>query len=212
MLGFLGVARPWSLFGTEETVELFVEGYTGRVSYSPGEELSLHFSTSATTVAVEIVRLGLKPETVWSAKNIPGRQQSVPIDASSQGCKWPVSTKIPLPKTSPTHFEVTIDPETDFAKQIFVGENLCAAMTFIYHGHVDTGLEIARRIYAAVAITSRSPWNQWCLINAETGLPVWGEDYYSNMVMWAVPMALGNQGVGEFVQGEFVQALLHPVS
>ena len=99
MLGFLGVARPWSLLGTEETVELFVEGYTGRVSYSPGEELSLHFSTSATTVAVEIVRLGVKPETVWSAKNIPGRQQSVPIDASSQGCKWPVSTKIPLPKT-----------------------------------------------------------------------------------------------------------------
>jgi hypothetical protein len=41
---------------------------------------------------------------------------------------------------------------------------------------------------------------------------VWGEDYYSNMVMWAVPMALQQQGIGEFVQGEFVQALLHPVS
>lgn len=115
-------------------------------------------------------------------------------------------------RTKTSIFEVTIDPETDFAKQIFVAENLCAAMTFIYHGQAETGLEIARRIYAAVAITSRSPWNQWCLINAETGLPVWGEDYYSNMVMWALPMALGNQGVGEFVQGEFVQSLLHPVS
>jgi uncharacterized protein (DUF608 family) len=113
-------------------------------------------------------------------------------------------------RTKTSIFEVTIDPETDFAKQIFVGENLCAAMTFIYHGQRETGLEIARRIYAAVAITSRSPWNQWCLINAETGLPVWGEDYYSNMVMWALPMALGNQGVGEFVHGDFVQALLHP--
>jgi len=25
-----------------------------------------------------------------------------------------------------------------------------------------------------------------------------------------LPMALGNQGVGEFVHGNFVQALLHP--
>ncbi|MCZ7544244.1 MAG: hypothetical protein M5R40_12240 [Anaerolineae bacterium] len=73
-------------------------------------------------------------------------------------------------------------------------------MTFVYHGKVDTGLEIARRMYEAIALTARAPWNQRCLISSETGLPVWGDDYYSNMVVWALPMALDGQDVGSFAR------------
>ena len=61
-------------------------------------------------------------------------------------------------------------PNNDHSTQVFVGENLCAAMNFIYHGQRETGLEIARRIYEAVALTSRTPWKQHCLIDADTGL------------------------------------------
>jgi hypothetical protein len=86
----------------------------------------------------------------------------------------------------------------DHAKNIFVGENLCAAMTFMYHGRRDTGLEIARRMYEAMAVKTRSPWNQRCLLNGETGLPQWGDDYYSNMVMWTVPMALQGASLAHF--------------
>ena len=103
---------------------------------------------------------------------------------------------------------VEILPNNDHATQVFVGENLCAAMTFIYHGQRETGLEIARRIYEAVALTSRTPWRQHCLIDADTGLPVWGEDYYSNMVIWALPMACANQNIAEFMHNEFVRDLL----
>jgi uncharacterized protein (DUF608 family) len=106
---------------------------------------------------------------------------------------------------------VAIGDETDFGQQIFVGENLCAAMTFIYHGQTETGLEIARQLYEAVALRSCSPWNQRCLINADSGLPVWGDDYYSNMVIWALPLALRGQGIGEFVTSDLVQSILHPV-
>ena len=81
------------------------------------------------------------------------------------------------------------DPN-DHARQIFVGENLCAAMTFIYLGEKEQGMEIAKRVYEAVAF-KHSPWNQHCLINAHDGTPVWGSDYYSNMAIWALPMALG---------------------
>lgn len=99
--------------------------------------------------------------------------------------------------------------ENDHGKQIFIGENLCAAMTFMYHNHRDVGLEIARRLYEAIALTSCSPWNQRCLINAETGLPVWGDDYYSNMVIWAVPMAIAGEGIGEFVKdGKLVSSMI----
>ncbi|MDW8100524.1 MAG: hypothetical protein RML36_13670, partial [Anaerolineae bacterium] len=95
------------------------------------------------------------------------------------------------------------------AKQTFVSESLCAAMTFIYHGREDIGLEIARRLYEAIALKTHSPWNQYCLINAETGLPVWGDDYYSNMVIWALPMALARESIGEFVQdGKLVDRMI----
>ncbi|MCL5274137.1 MAG: GH116 family glycosyl hydrolase, partial [Chloroflexi bacterium] len=95
-------------------------------------------------------------------------------------------------------FDAGWPQEGDHAKHTFVGENLCAAMTFMYHGQGHTGVEIARRIYEAIAIKTRSPWNQRCLISSETGLPVWGDDYYSNLVIWAVPMALAGQGIGQF--------------
>lgn len=99
--------------------------------------------------------------------------------------------------------------ENDHAKQTFVGESLCAAMTFIYYEQDDLGLEIARRLYEAIALKTRSPWNQRCLINAETGLPVWGEDYYSNMVIWALPMALAHESIAEFVQdGKLIDRMI----
>ena len=89
----------------------------------------------------------------------------------------------------------------DHPLHTFVGENLCAAMTFMYHKRRETGLEIARRLYEAVALRSRSPWKQRCLISADTGLPIWGADYYSNMVIWAVPMALDGQDIRTFCAG-----------
>lgn len=106
-------------------------------------------------------------------------------------------------------FDAGWQHEGDHGKHVFVGENWCAAMTFMYHGHAETGLEIARRIYEAVALKSRSPWNQRCLISSDTGLPVWGDDYYSNLVVWALPMALADEGVAQFTaQGGLVDRVI----
>ncbi len=95
-------------------------------------------------------------------------------------------------------FDAGWPQEGDHARHTFVGENLCAAMTFMYSGRRDTGMEIVKRIYEAIAIKTRSPWNQRCLISSDSGLPVWGDDYYSNLVIWAVPMALAGQNVSAF--------------
>jgi len=81
-------------------------------------------------------------------------------------------------------------------------------MTFLYHNRRDTGLEIARRLYEALAVKTRSPWNQRCLLNGETGLPQWGDDYYSNLVIWALPMALEGQSIGPFAEHGLVKAML----
>ncbi len=105
-------------------------------------------------------------------------------------------------------FDTKLLPSGDHAKNIFVGENLCAAMTFIYHGRRDTGLEIGRRLYDAMAVKNHSPWNQRCLLNGETGLPQWGEDYYSNLVIWALPMALAGESIGPFTERGLVHRML----
>jgi uncharacterized protein (DUF608 family) len=108
-----------------------------------------------------------------------------------------------------TSYETTEGGTNDFPKNIFFGESLCTAMTFIYQGRRDTGLEIARRLYFAVAVKNASPWNQRCLLNGKTGLPQWGDDYYSNLVIWAVPMALAGQSVRQFVREGLAKEMLN---
>ncbi len=96
----------------------------------------------------------------------------------------------------------------DHSTGCFVGENLCAAMTMIYNGREKEGLEIARKIYEAIALRHATPWNWHCLLASDDGRPVWGLDYYSNMVIWALPMALAQKGIGEFVEGEWLSEVL----
>jgi hypothetical protein len=42
------------------------------------------------------------------------------------------------------------------------------------------------------------PFDQHCLIRHDTGAPAWGNDYYSNLVVWALPMARQRIGIAEF--------------
>jgi hypothetical protein len=80
----------------EELRPLFIEGYAGRLSYAPGQEAELHISTSASRFAVEVRRIGVTNEMVWSKKELPGSEYPVPEDASSHGCRWPVAFKVPV--------------------------------------------------------------------------------------------------------------------
>ena len=105
-------------------------------------------------------------------------------------------------------YETGLGHSGDHAKNIFFGENLCAAMTFLYYGRRDIGLLIAERLYSAVAVKNSSPWNQRCLLNGETGMPQWGEDYYSNLVIWALPMALAGQSLDRFVRTGLIENMI----
>ena len=105
-------------------------------------------------------------------------------------------------------YDTKVYPGGDHATHIFIGENLCAAGTFLYNGRRDAGLEIARRLWEALAMKTRAPWNQRCLINGQTGLPQWGDDYYSNLAIWTLPMALEGQSIAEFTQSGLVAKIL----
>ncbi|HSH95762.1 MAG TPA: N,N-dimethylformamidase beta subunit family domain-containing protein [Roseimicrobium sp.] len=96
VLNLVAVLHP---VGAAETVPpLFIEGYAAQQSYAPGEEAAVHVSTSAAKYSVEIVRIGAQTNLVWSKRDLPGKEYPVPDDASSMGCRWPESFRVPVAK------------------------------------------------------------------------------------------------------------------
>lgn len=104
-LGSLGaLALSAGELSAEAPPPIFVEGYAGRVSYAPGEELTLHVSTSEAEFAVEITRIGAQRTTVWTQAKLAGAAHAIPENASSHGCGWPAAVKLPLPADWPTGY------------------------------------------------------------------------------------------------------------
>ena len=85
--------------------------------------------------------------------------------------------------------------ELQHASEIFVGENLCFASMCSYFGRKDLCLEITKRIYESIALKSKTLWNWHCVISSETGEPVWGSDYYSDLMIWLIPLSLTRQSL-----------------
>ena len=76
-----------------------VEGYPGRLSYRPGDELTLHVSCTTATYDVEIHRWGATRELVWSSPDNAGVEQPTPSDADANGCGWQPSITVPIAHT-----------------------------------------------------------------------------------------------------------------
>jgi uncharacterized protein (DUF608 family) len=93
---------------------------------------------------------------------------------------------------------IQTDEVNDHSAQVFIGENFAAAMTFLYKGRKEQGLEIGKRLYEMIALHTRTPWDQFCLYDSYSGEPVWGNDYYSNMIQWLLPVALEGKSLEEF--------------
>lgn len=95
--GLLAVCAVPEAVRAELPPPLFIEGYAGKVSYAPGEELTLCVSSGGAAFSVEITRLGAVPVRVWGAENVAGQAYPVPENASSHGCAWPVAVRVKIP-------------------------------------------------------------------------------------------------------------------
>lgn len=87
----------WYEFPSNDPEDLEVWGYTDKLSYAPGEEVSLHVNTTADTYEVEVQRDGAKLETVMSFEGVQGAYHETPIDCYATGCGWPVSHRFSIP-------------------------------------------------------------------------------------------------------------------
>jgi hypothetical protein len=95
----LGLATTLAAADATDPRPLFIEGYAGRLSYAPGEELTLHVSTTAAKFTLEITRLGAKPQVVHTQADVTGTESPIPENASSHGCHWPAAIQLPIPET-----------------------------------------------------------------------------------------------------------------
>jgi uncharacterized protein (DUF608 family) len=72
-------------------------------------------------------------------------------------------------------------------------EQLMLAMTYMYAGEVDFGLEQARRCMHNLMVRGYT-WNQPGVLN--DGERYSGYDYYFNMMLWALPAAVEGRDLG----------------
>jgi len=72
----------------------------------------------------------------------------------------------------------------------FPPEVIIVAMTYMYHGQRELGLEIARRSVDNIVRIQGLGWDLPNLIRCDTGARTYGADYYQNMILWGMPAAL----------------------
>jgi hypothetical protein len=97
-VGVVGAAVLAEPISAAEADKPFIEAYAGQLSYLPGEKAGLHVSTSAARFGVEVARVGPQREVVFSKDRVAGGKQTVPANAFSHGCGWPVTLEVPIAK------------------------------------------------------------------------------------------------------------------
>jgi hypothetical protein len=75
---------------------------------------------------------------------------------------------------------------------IFVSEQLMLAMTYIYAGEREFGLDQAYRCFHNLMAKGYT-WDQPCVIEAKTGNRIAGFDYYQNLMLWSLPAAIAGK-------------------
>ena len=79
----------------------------------------------------------------------------------------------------------------------FVPELYMLAMTYMYEGQREFGLELARRCAQAL-VDSGSEWNQPNIMRGDNGLEIFGSHYDQNLMLWALPAASEGKDIAAF--------------
>ena len=78
--------------------------------------------------------------------------------------------------------------------------NTCPAMTMCYLNAADlrkTGIEIVRQNWHNLALRQNFSWNMPAILDGEGGVR-YGDDYYHNTILWALPAAIYGQDLSKF--------------
>jgi hypothetical protein len=68
--------------------------YTDKLSVEPGETFTLHASSDVGTATLEIARVGVAREVVWTKSDVAVGHHPAPPNADRDGCNWPVALTV----------------------------------------------------------------------------------------------------------------------
>ncbi|MFP6584715.1 MAG: N,N-dimethylformamidase beta subunit family domain-containing protein [Candidatus Hydrogenedentota bacterium] len=139
---------------------IFIEGYAGQLSVAPGEEVTLHVSTSVTKYDVEITRLGAKTESVWTLNDAPGHAYPVPENASSHGAQWPESFRVTIPhEWRSGYYQVTLRAEVKGGKFAGRGRRTAESTCYFIVRSATPGKDT--NILLQLATNTYNAYNNW---------------------------------------------------
>ena len=72
------------------------------------------------------------------------------------------------------------------------------AMTYLYCGRRESGLELVHRHWANLVLEQGHGWDLPNMVRGDTGERLLGTDYYQNMVLWALPAAVQSVDIANF--------------
>jgi len=75
---------------------------------------------------------------------------------------------------------------------------LMLAATYMYHGHKQFGLELARQVMENMVCRQGWTWDMPVLYRGDTGEGIWGNDYGQMMMPWVLPAAVIGQDLKTF--------------
>ncbi len=89
------------------------------------------------------------------------------------------------------------DPGGYGSYSYFPPELLMLAMTYMYAGEREFGLDLAQRAWHNIVCRQGNTWDMPNIMrgDADTGERTYGSDYYQDMLLWALPSALAGQEV-----------------
>jgi uncharacterized protein (DUF608 family) len=84
------------------------------------------------------------------------------------------------------------------AYSYFPPELLMLAMTYMYNGQKEFGLELARKAWQNIICRQGYTWDLPNIMrgDVDTGERTFGNDYYQDMMLWSLPAALEGRDVG----------------
>jgi len=162
ILGCVGIVIALSqlAWAQADLKPLHVEGYAGKVSYRPGEELTLHASTSAPKFSLEIARWGAARDVVFTKGDLTGVESPVPENASSHGCGWPVLLKMPIPaEWRSGYYQVTLRAEDNGGKFTHRGRRTAESSCFFVLRAAEPGK--SSRILLQLSTNTYNAYNNW---------------------------------------------------
>jgi uncharacterized protein (DUF608 family) len=80
----------------------------------------------------------------------------------------------------------------------FPPEALMLAMTYMYNGQREFGIELARKVWHNITCLQGYTWDQPNIMrgDVDTGERTYGNDYYQNMMLWSVLAAIEGKDFG----------------